>query len=803
MKEGTVLGQGLDGSSAVVAAGGALCELVVVDLTTGLSGAYAGKLLADLGSRVVMVEPPSGSPLRTRPPLAPDGSSTLFAHMSGGKESVLLTGSNADEVLERLVWSANVVLVDGTSPWQAHLPAPLPEHVVRVDLSPWGRSGPYACWRGSDIAVWAMGGYLYFTGSPDREPVYLPGGQAELHAGAHAAFAALVGVHEHRRSKLAQSIEVSHLESVLVAHAWLVSSWAACGAVLRRVPMDLIRASDGWVYAMRIVPYPDLFMMIERPDMGEEGLTDDLAVWHANIPRIFEAVGEWAKDKTVDEIIEFSQALRIAVTPVLDAKGVVDDPQVAARRWWERTEGDTMTFPGQPFHLSASPAGRRGSAPSVGADTESVMASLPARGHLPARPVAANVAEPPLAGLKVLELTANWAGPVCGRFFADLGADVIKVEWPVRPATRALFWVGPEQDFQRQPHHRAMYFNEMNRNKRDVAIDISTEDGKEIVFDLVRRSDVLIENYSARVMPNFGLGWEQLREVNPRLIMLSMSGYGADGPRRDWSAYGSNIETTSGLTSVTGYPDGVMSRTTLYYADPVSGVLGAVAVMAALEHRRRTGEGQWIEMALNECGAAFMAEPLLDYLANGVIRRPMGNRDRRFAPQGVYPNAGTDHWVAISVQDDDDWVRLAEAMGRPDLANDPELATVEGRWARHDELDEMIGAWTATLEQYEVAWELQRRGVSAAPVLANWQVLPDPHIYHSGFYQNIEHPVVGVYPTATYPWRFSRTGGRLDRPGPLFAEHNRQIFEDLGYDDERIAQLYERRVTSDEPFPPE
>ncbi len=782
---------------------GALEELVVVDLTTGLSGAYAGKLLADLGARVMMLEPPGGSPLRSRPPLAPDGSSAMFVHLSGGKESVIPEDSDAERVVAGLAWSADVVLVDGTSPWQSLLPSPSPEHIVEIDVSPWGRTGPYTGWRGSDIAVWAMGGYLYFTGSPDREPLYLPGGQAELHAGAHAAFAALVGVHERRRSKLGQRVEVSHLESVLTAHAWLVSSWAACGMLLPRVPTDLIRASDGWFYSMQIVPYPDLFMMIERPEMGEEGLTDDLVKWHENIPRIFDAVAEWAKDKTVEEIIEFAQALRIAMTPVLDTRGVSEDPQMAARSWWERADGDTLTFPGQPFHLSATPARRRGPAPPAGDDTAAAVASLSTPNRVPARPVASWVAEPPLKDLKVVEVTANWAGPVCGRFFADLGADVIKVEWPVRPATRALFWVGPTQDFQRQPHHRAMYFNEMNRNKRDVALDLSREEGKEVLLDLVRQCDVLIENNSARVMPNLGLGWEQLHQVNPRLIMVSMSGYGVDGPRQNWSAYGSNIETTTGLTSVTGYPDGVLSRTTLYYADPIAGILGAVAAMAALEHRRRTGEGQWIEMALNECGAAFMAEPLLDYLANGVVRKPMANRDPRFAPQGVYANAGTDHWVAICVQSDQDWIELASAMGRPDLANDHELATVGGRWARHDELDKEIGAWTATLEQYEVAWELQRRGVSAAPVLANWQVLPDPHIHHRSFYQSIEHPVVGVYPTSTWPWKFSRTPGRLERPGPLFGEHNRQILDALGYDEARVAQLYERGVTCDEPVPPE
>jgi crotonobetainyl-CoA:carnitine CoA-transferase CaiB-like acyl-CoA transferase len=405
-----------------------------------------------------------------------------------------------------------------------------------------------------------------------------------------------------------------------------------------------------------------------------------------------------------------------------------------------------------------------------------------------------------LRGLRVIEVTNNWAGPLCGRFLADLGADVVKIERPTRPATRALFWPGPTQDRQRQGHHRAMYFNELNRNKRDLALDLAEPAGREAFLDLVTGADVVIENNSARVMPNLGLDWPVLHERNPRLVVVSMSGYGADGPRRDWVAYGSNIETTSGLTSTTGYPDGQLSRTTLFYADPVSGIHGAVAVMAALAHVRRTGEGQWIEMSLNECGAAFCCEALLRHAVDGVPPPPAANRDPRFAPHGVYPCAGTDLWVAIAVQSDGDWARFAEVLRRPDLAADPDLATLAGRRARHDELDAAVAAWTSDLEQYEVAWACQRAGVSAAPVLANWQVLPDPHLHHRGFYEPIEHPVVGVYPTTTWPWRFARTPARLARPAPLFGEHNRRILRDAGFDEARIEALYATGVTADEPL---
>ena len=360
----------------------ALAGVTVVDLTSGVGGAYAGKLLADLGADVVLVEPADGSPLRRRPPFGagrPDGK--WFEHLSGAKRSVVPADAAA---LDRLVSGADVLLGDGTSPYESWLPTLLPEHVVSIDLSPWGRSGPYAGWRGSDLALWAMGGYLNITGSPERAPLWLPGSQAELHAGANAAFAALVGLYERRRHGWGQAVEVSVLESVLTAHAWLVSSWAACGQPLTRVGNDLIRMADGWAYVMRIAPNDELFVLIDRPDLAAENLTDEVTTWFANIPRIFEAVAEWAKDQTVEHIVDLGQALRVAVTPVLDAAGVMADPQLAARSWWE--EG----FPGQPYHLSASPSRRRGPAPRLGEHSAEVgggpprSASASAAGRCPA-----------------------------------------------------------------------------------------------------------------------------------------------------------------------------------------------------------------------------------------------------------------------------------------------------------------------------------------------------------------------------------------------------------------------------------
>ena len=767
----------------------ALDGVLVLDLSAGVPGAFAGKLLADLGALVVLVEPPEGTPLRQH---------VLFDYLAGGKQSVVPSG--ADDFATWLS-AADVVLTDGSSAWHATAMEGRPDGTVLVDVSPFGRSGPYAEWNSSDLVTWAMGGYLYFTGSPDREPIWVPGGQAQLHAGAHAALAALVGLHERDHSGRGQCVEVAELDATLTAHAWLVSSWAACGMPLVRQPGDLIRAVDGWVYVMRIVPKDELFVMIDRPDLADENLTVDIPTWTVNIPRIFEAVAEWAQDKTVAEIVELGQLLRVAVTPVVDGGDVLADEQLEARDWWER-EGD-IAFPGQPYKFTATPSARRGPPPSIGQHSGTVPPKASQTGAVVAtsEPSLTEAPRAPLEGLRIIEVTTNWAGPVAGRFLADLGADSVKVEWATRPATRALFWVGPTQDLQRQPHHRAMYFYEMNRSKRGVCIDLAKPDGRAAFLELVKTADVVLENNSARVMPSLGLGYEDLRAANPSIIMVSMSGYGGDGPHRDWVAYGANIETTSSLTSLTGYPDGQLSRTTLFYADPVSGNFAAIAILAALRHRARTGEGQWVDMSLNECGVTFCAEALIEYQRTGVLRPPMANRDPSVAPQGVYRCIGTDNWVALTVRSADEWKQVAELIGRPDLAADESLSDLAARHARHDELDAAISAWTAGLEQYEVAEALQARGVPAGPVLANWQIMADPHIFHRKMYETIVHPVIGAYPVTTWPWRFDRTPARIQCPAPLFAEHNREILKEAGLDDDAIAALYASGTTADEPTP--
>ncbi len=782
----------------------ALDGLLVVDLSSGLGGAYASKLLADLGARVVLVEPPEGSTLRE---WAADGRAWggPWAHLSGGKESAEpADGESARRLLRGLSRAADIVILDQDSHWRSSLPSVLPERVVRVEVSPWGSDGPYAGWRGSEIATWAMGGYMNFTGDPEGAPLMLPGGQSELHAGVHAAMAALTAIRERRQSGHGQTVEISVLEANLSAHAWLVSSWIASGLPLNRVSHDFTRTRDGWALFMRAVPNPNIFLLIGQPERMESVEITNLDEWRGQLAQLYTDVEAWAQDHDSVEVATLAQELRIACTPVLDAQGLDENIQLATRGWWEQgedAEWGELRFPGPAYLMSSTPAERQGPAPAPGEHTEMLSEEF-AETPAPSPPAAMATGELPLAGMKVVELTSNWAGPIVGRHLGDLGADVIKLEWAARPATRALFMPGPTQDPQKYPYDRAMYFNLLNRNKRDLIVDLSADEGKQIFLELMREADVFVENNSARVMPNLGLDYETVREVNERIVYVSMSGFGATGPWRDWSAYGSNIEASSGLASVTGYEPEQVRRTPLFYADPVSGNHATVAILAALEHRDETGAGQYIDVALNEAGAAYFFESLMAYQTSGEVRRPQGNRDARFAPQGAYRAAGEDSWIALSVQSDDEWAALCRVLGRDDLLADSELSTLAGRTAREDELDVAIERWTSEREQYEAAWALQRAGVSAAPILANWQVLHDPHIHERGFYRWVNHSVIGVYPYPSWPWRFGRTEPSIRRAAPRFAEHNHEVLSELGYDDEQIAELYALEITSDVPTAP-
>ncbi len=403
--------------------------------------------------------------------------------------------------------------------------------------------------------------------------------------------------------------------------------------------------------------------------------------------------------------------------------------------------------------------------------------------------------EPVLKGIRVLDLTRVWAGPLATRMLADIGAEVILIEAPIDPYTGTDSTVAVVD-----PRELTPTYNEFHRNKLGITLDLSMPEGRDIFKRLVKVSDVVVENYTPRVMANFGLEYAVLAEINPSLIMISMPGYGNTGPYRDYPAYGTTLEQHAGFSSLIGYLDSGPYRTQSTYTDPLAAINAASAVTLALYRRRRTGRGQYIELAQVETSVCFLGEPLLDFAMNQRPPERRGNRHPSMAPHGTYRCLGDDAWLSIAIGNDEEWGAFVDVIGHPLWTDDPRFADQLSRWRHQDELDKLVAEWASQQEHRHVMHLLQRAGVAAAAVLNAQELLEDPHLTSRAYFSEVTHPKTGTHPYPGLPVRLSEMppGPRL--PAPCVGQHSRYVLaEILGMSDEETAPLFEAGVTSEGP----
>ena len=402
----------------------------------------------------------------------------------------------------------------------------------------------------------------------------------------------------------------------------------------------------------------------------------------------------------------------------------------------------------------------------------------------------------PLQGVRITDIGWVLAVPHATSWLATFGADVIRIESSVRPDITRLGGLRYGADGI-NGINRASMFNGVNFGKRSVALDLSQPRAIEIVKELVRQSDVVTENFAAGVIDRMGLGYEELRKIKPDVIMLSGSPLGSDGPDRDATGFGPNTQAYAGLPHITGYEGGMPAGLGREYPDFMIGIHMAFAVLAALHHRNRSGEGQLIEIAMAETVTSTIPEAVLDYTLNGRETPRRGNRHPHFAPRGVYRSAGDDRWVAISVEGDEQWRALGEALGSPGWGADPRFETHEGRLEHHDEIDDRISAWTRERSHYETAEQLQAHGVPAAPVLDTFETLEDPQLNALGAFVETVHPEVGTRRLARLPGRFGAIPDIEYGRSPLLGEHTDEVLGGLlGLSAAELDELAERGVTS-------
>jgi crotonobetainyl-CoA:carnitine CoA-transferase CaiB-like acyl-CoA transferase len=772
------------------------------------SGAYCGKLFADLGADVIKVEPPGGDASRGCPPFwgdAADAPSLPFLYLHANKRSLELDLERpADRERFRELALGADVLLETLAPgelarlglgWEA-LSAERPD-LVLTSITGFGQTGPHRDYRSSDLIAMAAGGASYVIGSPEDPPVRLAGAQANVLASACAAGASLVALRHAARSGRGQHVDISMQETVLAASVICgVGKWFEDGIVPRRIGTGLVASVPSGAYACKD---GSVYLMVNRPAhwkalaqwvhevTGNREVLDPMfdGPSSARLPYrelldLF--ISEMTARMGAQEVYREAQRRHIAMTPINGAADVARDPHLAARGYFaelEHPERGRLRYPGPPYRLAATPWTLERPAPAAG---EGGAAGWQARARprvAPAHPGERRALE----GLRVLELGAGMAVPWLGKILAWCGAEVIKIESRVYPDVTRLYVPprNPELGIQSQ---LSPWFTDWNAGKRFVSLDLRKPEAIELCHRLVAKSDVLIENYSAGVIDKLGLGWDALSRVNPRLVMLSSTGYGHWGPDFRNVTWGPNLEALSGLARLSGFPGRECTMTHFAFPDPLSALHGLFAVMAALEHRDRSGAGQHISIAQVETCISAFGQVLLDQLANGSEPQPLGNRSLWRAPHGIYPARGEDRWLAIAVSSDAEWRALCGVLGL-----DPALfPTRAARLANAERIDAQIAEWTREHDAHEAMHRLQAAGVAAAAVQTTEdQIERDPHLAARGFFERIPHAKKGEVIADGIPLGLTGTPGRTAHAGEAIGCDNDYVFgELLGIDvDER------------------
>ena len=393
----------------------------------------------------------------------------------------------------------------------------------------------------------------------------------------------------------------------------------------------------------------------------------------------------------------------------------------------------------------------------------------------------------PLAGIRVADFTWVWAGPFATMQLAHLGAEVIRIETENRVCVTRR--IPPYADGE-PGLNRSGYYNQYNQGKSSLSLNLKKPEGMEIAKKLVAASDIVSENFAGGVIDKMGLGYEVLKQFKSDIIMISMAGYGATGPESAYVSYGPAQVPMSGLSSVTGFPGFPPMHVGFSYGDPNGGLHGAFAVLAALMHRARTGEGQYIDLSQWETSVALLGEALMSQEMNGEAPARIGNRDEYMAPHGLFRCQGEDRWVSIVVANEDEWQRLCQGMGQPGLATDARFATVAERKKNEDELEMLISTWTQARTDAEVTQTLQAVGVAAFPALTNKEIAEDTHLDERGFFVEHEHPEVGTRRHAGAPWVFSETSCQVRKPAPCLGQDTDDVLQNiLGYSADEVATL--------------
>ena len=803
-----------------------LSKYRVLDLTDE-RGHLAAFILAQMGAEVIAIEPPSGSHARQLAPFAEgidDGDHSLhhWAY-NRGKKSVVLDLDTPDGIseLRRLITGADVMFDSFDPGVMASLgltPSEIAElnpHMIDVSITAFGGDGPKANWEHSDLTLQASAGNMVLTGDDDRSPLRAGGTlpQAFGNAASEAAGAALIALFERQStSGLGQHIDVSaqHSMNQCTQSNSLATPLGATpptrlagGVELGGIRIQIMwpcldgYASVSFLFGPAFAPFTrNLMAWVYEEGFCDEATRDKDWVEYAlmlldgrepkeEYERVKDILTEFFATKTKAELLEAAMKRRVLITPVTTTEEVVNSEQLDFRGYWETVEhgdGSMVDYPGAFAKFAETPLKVLAEAPRLGEHTVQVL-SEPDRGADVAitEPIASTTL--PLEGVKVLDFMWAMAGPAASRVLADYGAEIVRVESANK--LDAVRSISPFPADVADPDKSGIYHN-MNAGKRGLTLDMAKPGAVDVIWDLIDWADVVLESFSPKAMTAWDIDYQQIQKRRPDIIMASSCLMGQTGPLAMLAGFGTMAAAISGFFYPVGWTDRAPTGPYSAYTDYTSPRWLVASVMGALEHKRRTGQGQYIDLSQAEAALHLMTPALLEYSVNGNVWERAGNRDIVFAPQGGYPTSGNDNWIAISCKDDDQWQSWAQEMNRGDLAD----LTADERHAQHDELDSVISAWTVEQEGIELMERLQTLGVAAHIVQNSPELVADEQMTHRGCFVEVAHASHEPFFVDGTRFHMSRTPAQVTHAGPIFGEHTFEVLmECAGYDPDQIAEL--------------
>jgi len=778
-------------------------------------------LMGDLGADVIKVEPSGGSPSRREAPLlagATDDLQSLSFHaFNRNKRSIALDPASEDDraMLVEMVRRADFVFDSAPGGVLTDFGFGFDElrsirtDIVFVRLSPFGNDGPHANLKGNDLVLAALGGPVALQGPPERAPVRLSVPQVWRHAGAEAAAAAMVAHHRRLQTGEAQCVDICAqsvmtwtLLNAMGAHAIQGNEFERCGDLYPFINFMLVfPCADGHVLAL---PSSQVFVGC-LPRMLEDGIVDtafEEMDWEAydgtmrepdsyrfNIHDGAEILARFFEKHTKLDLFEFGLAHDISIVPVNNLQELLDMDHMRVRDYWRSISlpgGKTVDSPGLWAKPGIEAISVRSNAPGLNEHGVEIRTQME-------QPAAARddfrlPGELPFEGVTVTDFSWVGVGPISTKYLADHGARVVRIESENRPD---VLRGGPPFRDGEPGLDRSQFYGDFNTSKMSLSLDMKNPDAIEIVKKLIVKSDVIVESFAPGAISRMGLGYEEVQKLHPGIIMVSTCLMGQTGPASQLAGYGYHAGAIAGFYEMTGWPDLGPNGPWVAYTDTIAPRFVSLLLASALDHQRRTGEGTYLDVAQIETALHFLGPELMELQANGTAASRIGNRSRTAAPQGCYPCAGDDRWCAIAVDTDEEWQSLCGAIDRDDLAEDASLASHKARLQAHDDIDEVIGAWTKERDAFDVMRILQAAGVPAGVVQRSQDLLVDPQYTHRGFYRKLDHPVMGSIPYAGHQYRIAGYDHGPLRPAPMLGQHSFEVLSEvLKFSDEEIAAAF-------------